>query len=401
MKPEQTEEKGEDARLRARRREEEERVRRLEMEQRKAETKKRVEDAIDRRLTPGFWGRYGEYTGYALLAGIFLFVLISNFAGDRRKLSDISVNEEAFITSHNEGDSSYKLGRNSFFEGLTLAKAKEFFRNQLTTKKSMPRCNIKSLDHVTVKDSYNFYKEHPECHFEETARNCSSAYAEIPMSVFRNRNCLRNKNEDFKPSVDFTIRCNTNKSNGCNGGYLIHTLNFLRKGFVSEDCWTSTMGEDKGTECPALDKFKSCEKRFVGTHCALEGEEEIKKELQANGPVISILLPFRDLLIYRSGDYVVEDRSKLDGLAIVKIVGWETLPDGNGVWLLETLWGKDWGTDGIARVRIGSEESTIEKFAYILYPEKTEKTGDDERDRSEEAQKSEEKLGTESDQPFE
>lgn len=383
MKVEQQETQKDEARLRAAKRAEDEAARKEEHKRREQEQKKKVEDAINRRLQPSFWGKYGEYTGYLLLGGIFVFILISNFAGDRRKLSDIPVNEESFITEHNDSESPFKLGSNAFFEGLTLAKAKEFLDNKITSKKAMPRCNIKSLDHVTVKDSFNFYVEHPECQFSEVATQGATGYAEVPLSVFRNRNCLRNKNEDFKPSAEFTFRCNKNKSNGKNGGYVVHTLNFLRKGFVNEECWNNEIGEDAGKECPPLEKFKECEKRFVGTHCALEGEDEIKKELQANGPVISILFPYRDFFIYKSGDYVVEEKSKLDGLVIIKIVGWETLPDGSGVWLVETLWGETWGDNGIARVRIGTEESLIEKFAYILYPEKTENGSEPEQPKAE------------------
>ena len=166
----------------------------------------------------------------------------------------------------------------------------------------------------------------------------------------------------------------------------------MRKGIVTEECFNTEVGDDKKTDCP-LEKLKKCEKRFVGTHCALEGEEEIKKEIQANGPVMSIMIPYRDLLVYSSGDFVIEEKSKLEGLLIIKIVGWETMQDGRGVWLVEPLWGKEFGQDGLVRVKMGSEESLIEKFAYILYPEKLEEKQESEKKEKEQEEQHEKETG--------
>lgn len=401
MKPEQVDAQRDEARKRDRQKEEEERNKKEELKKREKEQKDKVSNAFKKRGELTLWQRYGPYTGYAVLGLLFLFVILSNFAGDRRKLSDIPVNEESFITAHNDLDSPFKLGKNKHFEGLNLAKAREFFANSITTKKTMPRCNVKSLESIAVKDAFNFYTDYPECHFEEEAKQCAAGYAEIPLSIFRNRNCLRSKNEDFKPSTDFVFRCNTNQSKGCQGGYVVQTLNFLRKGLVNEQCWNKEIGEDKGTDCP-LEKLKSCEKRFVGTHCALEGEEEVKKEVQSHGPVLSIMIPYRDFLIYRSGDYVIEEKSKLEGMMIVKIIGWETLQDGTAVWLVDPMFGRDFGVNGVARVRMGSEESLFEKFAYTFYTENPD-FKDENAPKETQGEKTDEKeaAGEDSDKSFE
>jgi len=48
------------------------------------------------------------------------FLLYANFSGDRRKLSQIPVNEDVFITSINEDSSSFKAKVQPFFDTDTL-----------------------------------------------------------------------------------------------------------------------------------------------------------------------------------------------------------------------------------------------------------------------------------------
>lgn len=391
MKEQTEEQRKEETRQRNAKREEDERAKKEEQKRREKEQRDKVASAFKRRSELTLWEKYGPYTGYIVLGLLFLFVLLSNFSGDRRKLADIIVNEDSFITKHNEGDASYKLGANPFFQGRTLADLKEIFNNRITIKKNMARCNSKALEQIQLRDSYNFYEEHPKCRTDEKLSYCSSAYAEVPISVFRNKMCMKSSAsetaEEFKPSLDFFFRCNKNQSKGCFGGYLVQTLGFMKKGIVSEQCWNEQVGaqverdikvlrekkseKKEDEECP-LEKLKTCDKKFVTHHCALEGEEEIKKEIQSNGPVMAFVFPYRDFFVYRSGDYEIEEKSKLEGMIIVKIVGWETLKDGNGVWLVDPLWGREFGVNGLARVRIGQEESFLDKFAYALTVEKTE-----------------------------
>ena len=113
-----------------------------------------------------------------------------------------------------------------------------------------------------------------------------------------------------------------------------------------------------------------------------ESIDEIKKEIKKNGPVASFMLPYRDLLIYKSGVYKQEEmKTKIDGIIFVKVVGWETNDDQSQSWLVDPLFGRDWGIDGIGKVLMGTEESLFDKIGLVVYPtamEKSTELSDDE-----------------------
>ena len=55
---------------------------------------------------------------------------------------------------------------------------------------------------------------------------------------------------------------------------------------------------------------------------------------------------------------------------MVKIVGWETLPDETQAWIVENTWGEDWGENGFAKISSGQGETTLDFYAIALsaYP---------------------------------
>ena len=82
----------------------------------------------------------------------------------------------------------------------------------------------------------------------------------------------------------------------------------------------------------------------------------VKKEIMANGPVLGQITPFTDFLTYKEGVYSrTSDAFKFNGNHIVKIVGWESTPDGQSSWIVQNSWGTDWGEDGYAKISSGGE----------------------------------------------
>ena len=55
----------------------------------------------------------------------------------------------------------------------------------------------------------------------------------------------------------------------------------------------------------------------------------MKKEIFKNGPIASFMTPFRDFLIYKEGVYEFADKTKIDGMVFVKIIGWSVNSDGS------------------------------------------------------------------------
>lgn len=102
--------------------------------------------------------------------------------------------------------------------------------------------------------------------------------------------------------------------------------------------------------------------------CVVQGPEEIKREIIENGPVIAPMGPFTDLLSYKEGTYVPSEGSfKFNGQHVVKIVGWESGPQGN-TWIVENSWGPTWGEDGYAQVISGHKDLGIDFIGLAPQP---------------------------------
>ena len=357
-----------DMRDRSRRLEEEKRRNREESESRRKEMREKLQKSISKRSQKSFWARYQDYIGYGALGAVVLFIVYLNFSGDKRKLEDILVNEDTHIQAHNDANREYTVKANNFFQGMSMAQARDLFKNNLTNKKSQPRCNTSNLQDVVLPESHNFYKQHPHCRFDTEQAKCSASYALAHSSAYRNRFCMFNMGEDFTPSVDHLFNCDTKDNQGCKNGFLLRSLDYVAEnGHISEKCWKSLNVEEG--KCPSQEELDKCEHYKLSGYCVLEGVEDIKKEMFKNGPVVSMIQPFRNFLIYNKGLFNIdENENKLDGFQAVKIIGWDHDADGNEWWIVENFWGNSWGEDGTARVLIGSEDSFLDKFAVALYP---------------------------------
>lgn len=362
-----------DMRERSRRLEEDKRRQREESDSRKKDMRGKYQKSISKRTQKSFWNRYQDHIGYGALGLAVCFILYLNFSGDKRKLEDILVNEDTHIQAHNEARSDYGVKMQGFFQGMSMAQARDMFKNSLTNKKTQPKCNTTNLQDVKLPESYSFYKQHPNCRFEEIQPKCSASYALAHASAFRNRFCLFNMGEDFTPSLDFMFNCDKQDNQGCKGGFMLRSLDFVsEKGYLSDKCWKGlNVEEDK---CPNDAELAKCQSYKINSYCVLEGAEDIKRELFKNGPVVSMIQPFRNFMIYDKGLFdISEHENKLDGFQAVKIVGWEKDAEGRQYWIVENFWGQTWGEEGTARVLMGSEDSFLDKFAVAVYPTVPEK----------------------------
>ena len=169
---------------------------------------------------------------------------------------------------------------------------------------------------------------------------------------------------------------NCDKSNyHCNGGYVNRVLGWgKRKGFIPESCLPY---ESKKGNCTEED-LMSNECRVNNTvykivdFCLASEEAGIKKEILKNGPVVAQMVIYTDFLTYKDGLYHrTEDAFRFNGQHIVKILGWDKNPDGAGdYWVIENVWGNDWGENGYVKVLAGDKSTQVDFFAIGLavYP---------------------------------
>ena len=104
--------------------------------------------------------------------------------------------------------------------------------------------------------------------------------------------------------------------------------------------------------------------------CLATETKGIKREIMQNGPVLGQFSPFTDFLTYKEGVYSrTQDSFKYQGNHLVKVVGWETMPDETEAWIVENTWGEDWGDGGYGKIA-GNGETSLDYYALSLsiYP---------------------------------
>ena len=143
------------------------------------------------------------------------------------------------------------------------------------------------------------------------------------------------------------VNCNY-QANGCHGGSLTSASTFLKEfGTVKEEC------------APYTGKDQKCKHRHASKHCPLHKckkvewlvtEEDTKKEIMKNGPVVSQMIVFDDLYYYQKGIYEHVSGPKVSNHAIT-IVGWGE-EEGVKYWRIANTWSDEWGDKGFFNIKL-------------------------------------------------
>lgn len=281
------------------------------------------------------------------------------------------VNDAGLIAQINRNVRSWQADASSFFEGWTIGDVKLLEGVSVSAMGgAVSNCVVPDVE---LPDSFDSREKWPQCFNSPIYNmgNCTASWAITTASVLSNRFCISSPTEhaEVMLSPQQLLSCD-NQNRGCNGGDIDTAWSFAeREGLVSEICFPYQ-----------ADGSVSCHSRCTNevpmkaaSHCVLNTELAIRKEIFTNGPVTAPVFLMDDFLVYRSGVYAesptamaLSDARRQRILHAVKIVGWGKA-DGKNYWLIENSWGEDWGEHGYAKVLRGGDPEKKEGIVVETY----------------------------------
>jgi len=360
------------------RKREESKQRRQEENQRKKENyqdpaqakanEERAKELLARNSKQKQNSNFSYYVMFAVLGALTLYVIVMMFLNQQPPLNKVLVIEDRKIEEHNNSN-VWKQQANEFFEGATLADAKKLMNVGFASHQNLGKCTVD--ESVVIPDSFHYRDAFTACVLptQDSTKSCGASYAFTIAQTVAERNCISNGLDKATPlSAQELLKCDI-MNNGCKNGHLNLALDHVRaKGLVDEECLPYKPEAEK---CEGM-----CEnpKRVrIDNHCLIIGEDDIKREIIKNGPVVSTMNVYVDFLTYKKGVYYKQEEvARFSGQHAVRIVGWgvesgneDEQNKGNKYWIIQNTWGKTWGDEGFAKVAVG-QDLFFDQYAYGL-----------------------------------
>jgi len=191
---------------------------------------------------------------------------------------------------------------------------------------------------------------------------CGSCWAFSASEVLSDRFAIQTKNKAFAPlSPEDLVSCDKGDM-GCQGGRLPSAWSYLENtGIVSDTCFPYGAGKGNAPACISKCQDGSQWKKFkAGKTYAINGVENMQKEIMQNGPIQVAFMVYKSFMSYKSGVYSKHWYEIIpEGGHAVKIIGWGT-ENGTPYWLVANSWGESWGLNGFFKIKRGSNQCSIE-----------------------------------------
>ncbi|XKL62028.1 hypothetical protein PGB90_001861 [Kerria lacca] len=220
---------------------------------------------------------------------------------------------------------------------------------------------------------------------------------------FTDRLCLAtNGNMSLPLSTEYVLSCNELYTN-CQSGYLNYVLYFLRtNGTITggyydseEGCQVYSVmpcGFPNNFPCASNTSYTpKCKKKTCNNDWYESKSNEtlykikyfntfdgyywnndyyIRKEMYANGPMISGFSVYSDFMFYKEGIYTCSYTVPYLGYHYVKVVGWG-IQNGTKYWEVANSWGSNWGENGFFKIKRGTNECGFENYMFAVIPNAT------------------------------
>ena len=215
-------------------------------------------------------------------------------------------------------------------------------------------CKVSPTSDVPIQ--YDFREKYSQCKGKITSQGeHSTAYALITSSVIADRLCIKDsKRIEMSPEYIYTCSSLFNSSMG----NIYDVVNYIKTAKIPmTSCFTD---ESISNICG-----KNCNEIFpsekVLTACRVFDDDNIKREIINNGPVVANIRLKTDFPTYKSGIYQYKKGPGVFNITqdhLVKIIGWGETNDLK-YWIIENTWGEEWGEDGYAKIEISETDGIM------------------------------------------
>ncbi|CAG9822443.1 unnamed protein product [Phaedon cochleariae] len=256
----------------------------------------------------------------------------------QKNLLKIKENEKKFL----KGEVSFKLGITKFAD---------------INQEEFPRQNIErdiiSLSRIEFSDEESNVPERIDWRnnsavpaVSDQGTECNASFYFAAVGAIQAQRYITEKNSD-PLSVQYLIDCSFGNNNGCNGGGVVNTLD-----------WIASNGVPPAYSYPYKGKEGQCRgatgemigKGQLGYGMISESEEEMTKAVAYVGP-IAVSIDGRDLPLYTGGVLNNPDCSRTVTSNISQsglIVGYDETEDGQEYWIVQFSSGCDIATEAFS-----------------------------------------------------
>lgn len=201
---------------------------------------------------------------------------------------------------------------------------------------------------------------------------CGSCYMVATTHMLAARYRIKYQDPGFEGfSFNFPLFC-SEYNQGCEGGYAFLAARWASDvGLVPKNCsdedpqGLKNSCELKCSVSSLSQTWKAVDHHYVGGYYGAASEEEMKRELVEDGPLVVSFEPQSDLMYYSGGIYSSAAHQRAEWEPVdhaVLLVGYGS-ENGRKYWLLQNSWGNEWGEAGFMRMLRGVDESGIESIA--------------------------------------
>jgi cathepsin B len=313
---------------------------------------------------------------------------------------------------------SWEWGETAQFAGMTMAQISGYVPGKVPLA---PDVELTEEEEASIPKSFS-WRTHPIGKLSaglevQNQGACGACYAFAAGTAMDDRICIASKGK-FVPRVSMQALINcaqsthggTQQQRGCHGGNAGNVYNAMGgnafqgkqpKGMPASWCtnyharagackgiWNQ-FNDDTTKKCPSMG-YKAG--KVGGTQyyaLALSGVSKIKaiqKEIMQNGPAMMAMKLYPDFVNYKHGVYqhAKPCATCKPGAACnapffgcgghaIKVIGWG-VENGIPYWEIQNSWGESWGDKGFAKIKLGSDESSVEtlgiEFGTAVVPNK-------------------------------